>query len=281
MILEGLHEKEIFTENIPFRIAINTEEIFDYPLHWHNAVELIYVLQGFCMVYVNNAKYILHEKDILIIAPGDIHSFHISNSKGIRYFIQFDFTKLLGFSETIANRPYHYSTNLISFTDNNELHTETESHLIKIIDEYNNIGFDCDLFFTARFLDITIILSRKLFNKVDNQVANNRPFDLVKLDKAFRFIEENYSQQISLKDVSKATGFSEYHFSRFFKKTTEKNFHRYLNEYRIKKAEILIFNNVSIADAAYTSGFNSIVTFNRIFKQLKGCSPTEYIKKRV
>lgn len=281
MILEGLHEKEIFTENVPFRIAINTEEIFDYPLHWHNAVELIYVLKGFCIVYVNSAKYILHEKDILIIAPGDIHSFHISNSKGIRYFIQFDFTKLLGFSETIANRPYHYSTNLISFTYNNELHTEIEDHLIKIIDEYNNIGFDCDLFFTARFLDITIILSRKLFNKVDNQGANNRPSDLVKLDKAFRFIEENYSQQISLKDISKATGFSEYHFSRFFKKTTEKNFHRYLNEYRIKKAEILIFNNVSIADAAYTSGFNSIVTFNRIFKQLKGCSPTEYIKKRV
>ena len=47
MILEGLHEKEIFTEDFPFRIALNTEINYHYPSHWHKAVELIYSVNLF------------------------------------------------------------------------------------------------------------------------------------------------------------------------------------------------------------------------------------------
>jgi len=100
-------------------------------------------------------------------------------------------------------------------------------------------------------------------------------------EKAFEYIEENYKNQITLGDISTSVGFSKAHFSRTFKKITEKNFHNYLNEYRIKKVEeLLLDNSITITQLAHTSGFNSIVTFNRIFKQIKGCSPTQYLNKR-
>ena len=104
-------------------------------------------------------------------------------------------------------------------------------------------------------------------------------FGLEKINNAFVFIEKNYREEITLKDVSKAAGFSEYHFSRVFKEIMEKNFHCYLNEFRVKKAEkLLMKNDITITQVAYDSGFNSVVTFNRIFKVIKGCTPSIYKK---
>lgn len=280
MILEGLQEKEIFTNNNPFRIAVNTEENYDYPSHWHNALELIYVAKNSCTVTLNNIEYSLSEKDILLVAPGDIHSFRAHKGAGILYFIQFDFTKLFGFGDAADYKAYQYSSEIVTSRDNKAFHHALEEQLIRIIEEYNSKRVASDLFMNARFLDITVILSRNLVKSHDMIKKKGKTSELTKLDKAFEYLEENYHKQISLRDVAVAVGFSEYHFSRVFKKATEKNFHNYLNEYRIKKAEKMIFDDVTITQAAYASGFNSIVTFNRIFKQVKGCSPSEYIKKR-
>jgi AraC-like DNA-binding protein len=281
MILEGLREKEIFTENSPFRIAVNIKGNYNYPSHWHNALELVYASKNSCTVNLNNHEYRLGEKDILLVAPGDIHSFHAHSYDGIWYFIQFDFTKLFGFSDAADYKAYQYESELIASTDNKAFHKELEEQLVKIIDEYDNKKFASDLFINARFLDITVILSRSHDKNHKGLRNNKKTNELTKLDKAFEYLEQNYQSQISLKEVAGAAGFSEYHFSRVFKKATEKNFLNYLNEYRIKKAERFLFEDVTITQAAYASGFNSLVTFNRIFKQVKGCSPSEYIKKRV
>jgi AraC-like DNA-binding protein len=281
MILEGLREKEIFTDNSPFRIAVNTRGNFNYPSHWHNALELVYAERNSCIINLNNHEYKLAEKDILLVAPGDIHSFHANSGEGICYFVQFDFTKLFGFSEAVDYKAYQYKSELISSRDNKTVYETLKEQLIKIIEEYKERKFASDLFINARFLDITVILSRNLVSNHDRLRSISKTNELIKLDKAFEYLDQNYQRQISLKEVAGAAGFSEYHFSRVFKKATEKNFHSYLNEYRVKKAERLLFEDVTITHAAFASGFNSIVTFNRIFKQIKGCSPSEYIKKRV
>ena len=282
MILEGLHEKEIFTDNLPFRIATNTEENFDYPSHWHNAVELVYIAKSNASVNVNNSEYMLNEKDILILAAGDIHSFHVHKSVGLRYFIQFDFSKLCSFNGTVASKIYQFNTQIITNKEHPSIHNELEDQIIKIIQEYTNKALACDLLFNARLLDITVLLARNFYPTPIISTNINKPYDLTKLDKAFEYIEENYKNNLTLSDVSNYVGFSNSHFSRSFKKATEKNFHSYLCEYRIKQAEKFLFShNLTITQLAHLTGFNSIVTFNRCFKQVKGCSPTEYINKRV
>lgn len=54
----------------------------------------------------------------------------------------------------------------------------------------------------------------------------------------------------------------------------------FLNERRITKAEELLYTTVlSVTDIAMQSGFSSISAFNRTFKTMKGCSPSEYRNK--
>ena len=69
-------------------------------------------------------------------------------------------------------------------------------------------------------------------------------------------------------------------FCIFFKKVTGKTFITYLNEYRIELVcQKLKQQKMNISEACFQSGFNNITYFNRVFKQMKGISPSEYIKK--
>jgi AraC-like DNA-binding protein len=282
MFIEGIHEKDIYTEAYPFRIELNTFENFDWPLHWHHAAELVYPIENGYHTTVNGQEYVMCEKDILFIAGGDTHSFNTRNNKGNRFFIQFDISTMDVFGQAHQLTPFLSITKLISAKGDPLLHTELERNIVGLINEYQHRALGYTLFLNARIFDILVLLSRSVYSNVDfeNSSCNSKKFHILeKLNLAFQYIEEQYQNDISLKDVSFAAGFSEYHFSRLFKEITGKHFLSYLNERRIKKAiQLLIAHNMSITEVALSSGFNSIATFNRTFKKLKGCTPVEYKK---
>ena len=84
---------------------------------------------------------------------------------------------------------------------------------------------------------------------------------------------------ITLDDLAKMAGYSKYHFSRIFKKYSRTTFISFLNHRRIKAAEMLLLDeNISVTEAAMQVGFSSLTTFNRVFREIKGCTPTEFRK---
>jgi AraC-like DNA-binding protein len=281
MFVEGLHEKDIFSKGFPFRLEINTELDFEYPVHWHAAIELVYVEMSNFNISVNNGDFDLEEGDILFIANGDTHGFSNQNNIGRRIFIQFDSSAFNALGSNNIIKPLLSNTFKISSTDI-PFHLNLKNHIFNIVESYSKKDFGFELFLSARIYDILSIISCFLADKVNLQSSNNtikKIHGLEKLKEAFKYIDANYMNDISLPDVAKSVGFSEFYFSRIFKDITEKNFSLYLNEYRIKQAEyFLIKSNMSVSDIAYTVGFNSIVTFNRSFKSIKGCSPSVYKK---
>ena len=68
-----------------------------------------------------------------------------------------------------------------------------------------------------------------------------------------------------------------FHFTRIFKQCMNMTFYEYLNQKRIsKEEELLSTTGESVTEIAMSSGFSSISAFNRTFKSIKGCSPSEY-----
>ena len=91
------------------------------------------------------------------------------------------------------------------------------------------------------------------------------------------YISEHCTEDLSLDDVANLAGFSKYHFSRLFKQFTNVSFYKYLNQKRIALAEKQLSDiNNSITDVAINSGFSSMSSFIRMFKQIKNCTPTEF-----
>lgn len=278
MYLDGLHEKGIFGGKYPFRLEINSIEGFSYPQHWHNAMEIIYVTDGNMEVGIGNRRFNMCKSDILAVPAGEIHGMHAAGC-GKRYFIQFDIPTSDGLGDTTAFRHFITQTREFSEKYDKALHGCLVEQVEKIITEFERKEITLPLTLNARIYDILAVLSRESMGDDGGQdlCDGRKIYGLEKINRAFVYIEDNYREEITLKDVSKAAGFSEYHFSRVFKEIMGENFHNYLNEYRIKKAaKLLSTPGITIAQAAQEAGFNSFATFNRIFKDFRGITPSHY-----
>lgn len=100
-----------------------------------------------------------------------------------------------------------------------------------------------------------------------------------RLNKIIDYISKNYTQNIDLEDLSREAAMTPTSLCRFFKNRTNKTILQFINEFRIGKAcQMLIDGNYSISDICFTSGFNSLTSFYRIFKEIKHITPHEYKK---
>ncbi len=97
------------------------------------------------------------------------------------------------------------------------------------------------------------------------------------LDKAVRFVHENYCDNLTLEDVANEVGFSTYYFGKLFKKTFGVTFTDYLTSFRIAQAKELLKDPLlTVKGITYRVGFMDPNYFTRVFKKLEGQTPTEY-----
>ena len=97
------------------------------------------------------------------------------------------------------------------------------------------------------------------------------------ITRARQYIEANSQEDLSLADVARQAGMSDFYFCKMFKKVTRVNFARYVSCIRVEKAKKLLLNlNYRISEIAFEIGFQSLTHFNRVFKDIAGQSPTEY-----
>lgn len=98
--------------------------------------------------------------------------------------------------------------------------------------------------------------------------------------KVIDYISDNYTKDITLEHLAEVAYMTTNSFCRFFKSRTGKTAFQFIREFRINKAcQMLINGEKSIAEICYDTGFNSFSSFNRIFKNLKNISASEYKNK--
>ena len=258
------------------RIWFNEQEV-DFAPHWHNAVEIISPVENTYDAIIGDTTYHLQPGEILVIPSGSIHALD-APSTGKRFIFMFDLSvvsRLNGFSniESIMAQPLFITNSTYPYNDLYRL-------LMQISNEYFGMN---------AFRDLTIYsLLINFFVHIGNNHINNTQFFpnvrvykqkeyIQKFNDVMDYIDSHYMDELTLEDVASTIGFSKYHFTRLFKQYTNTTFYDYLSFKRIKVAEsLLIQPDLSITEIALQSGFSSISTFNRSFKQQKNCTPSEY-----
>jgi len=277
-ILDGVYEKIDYKDNSSILLHIN-RETDNYPPHWHTAVEVIMPIVNIYTIIIGKTTYNLNEGDILVIPPGELHEL-IAPKEGLRRILLFDYSlisSLKGITNifTVLNQP-----RLITSRNAPDTHKELTKIYDEITDEYNSSNALREAAIYSLIIKMFVILGRKYMNtehifpdvKLNKQKEYIEKFNLI-----FDYINENFMDDISLDVIADVAGFSKFHFSRLFKQFTDMSFYDYLNQRRVKEAEKLLLNpNLSITEVAMRSGFSSISTFNRVFKQFKECTPTEF-----
>ncbi len=272
------HEVVDYQSGNPYRIWRNDLDV-DFAPHRHSALEIIVPEENIYTVLCNRNTYVIQPAQILLIPPGITHEI-IAPTGGKRYIYLMNvsyFASLRSFARimSILSQPL-----LITREENEKAYDDIYGLLNRMKDDYFSREEFSDLSIPSMLLQLFICLGknydRQLSISSESMPAKRKEYmDL--FTSTLEYIDEHFTEKLSLEDMAAKTGFSKFHFSRLFKKYTNYNFSDYLCLRRVREAETLLLrHDIPITDVAITSGFSSISTFNRIFKQQKGCSPSEY-----
>ena len=170
--------------------------------------------------------------------------------------------------------------------DTQRLYSFVKRQMDSIIVEYDEEKAFFNAVIYAKLIEIFVHIGRNVISggrKNKNQVlrTENNPEKkkeyMETIMSACNYINQHYQEALSLEEVAEFSGFSKFHFTRIFKQCMNMTFYEYLNQKRISKAEeLLSTTGESVTEIAMSSGFSSISAFNRTFKSIKGCSPSEY-----
>ena len=272
--MKAFHEVRNYTSD--FMVWYKQYENISFIAHWHREIELIYVRKGSLKMQVTNHAFTANAGDLVICDTGEIH-YSNSYSKGtVMDFIIFD-TSLIGshYQNRAFAKPVLTSDELRD-SGLDTLLFDLEKTLDEELDErseyYQEIVRANLRNFWYRLLRVMPIDENPGFMK------NRRITMLGDFQNLLSFMEEHSSENITLEEAANMMHFSPSHFSRVFKQLIGIGFVKYLNIIRITQAsELLLHSDSTVTQIAYHCGFQNVRTFNRVFKEITGHTPSEYV----
>lgn len=273
-------ETRTYENDFPLSSVIHKDN--NFLAHWHIDVEIVYVFEGNILVSVNEEARILKAGDMAVINSTDIHRYDSTNMQSEIIVIIFH-PELIGHpagwpDETYCN-PVFIENNKIT-----ELDEKVRNNLLRIIhdihEEYAKQKPFYQDYLQGLLLELSALIQRYFFSPLSGTVKKRiRLPDINKIKKAIEYINQHYREEITLETISDIVGLSPSYFSRLFAKYSGTNFNSYLGRIRVNATEKLIkTTHDSIISIAYECGFNSIRTFNRTFKSIKGYPPSRLRK---
>lgn len=276
--VQDSQETVSFHNNTTIRIWPNTETD-NFEAHWHAALEIIMPVENHYDVRTGGASYHIRPGEILVIPPGELHEL-LAPDSGSRFIFMFDISliaRLKSFVgiQSILSQPLYVTKDTFP-----QIYEDVYRLLIQMRNEYFNKNEYAELTIFALLLQFFTKFGYNHIN-ASNLFPNVRLYKqkeyIQKFNSLMEYIDDHYMEDLNLEEIAESTGFSKYHFSRLFKQYTGFTFCDYLCHRRIKVAEELLARpDLSITEVALQAGFPSISTFNRLFKQYKNCTPSEY-----
>jgi AraC-like DNA-binding protein len=102
--------------------------------------------------------------------------------------------------------------------------------------------------------------------------------DKIRMGSVYKYIHANYNEAPDVNKVAADVHLSTAAFCRYFKKQTNMTFTDFVNQYRITQAKTLLLKDVSVSEACYEVGFESVSYFNKVFKNITGQNPSAFKK---
>jgi AraC-like DNA-binding protein len=103
--------------------------------------------------------------------------------------------------------------------------------------------------------------------------------DRIRMGSVYKYIHANYDNNPDVNVVAASVHLSTAAFCRYFKRQTKMTFTDFVNQYRITQAKTLLLKDVSVSEACYEVGFESLSYFNKLFKRLTNENPSVFKRR--
>lgn len=266
-------------EKIPIKAHLNDSDIDDISAdsHFHNEIELIYILKGAAEYSVEGDTVHVKEGQLIIFNESVEHSSRMLEPSRI-VLLQFKLSMLRDFfAHKIDAINDFFAGNFKYLIIDIGEHKECEALpqlMLSTVEEINDKGEAYELSIISNILKILTLLLRA--GKPTPAAGRSAPVS----DEIIQYIADNYRNDIKIADVAAHFHFSVSYFSHLFKNITGTSFVKYLNTYRINISKKLLMNpKNTITGAMVQVGITNRSYYNRLFKRTTGFTPQEFRDK--
>lgn len=270
------HENIKIENDIPVKFFSYTMPNLFVPSHWHNSLEIIFVLSGTMFITINDKRYTLSETECFIVNSGDIHSTRTDTDTHIQV-LQIPYPLL---KQSI---PDYDKLSFRTPPAASELKSEA-SPLLPIFCQlqhcYESKSLGYMLRFNSLLYELLYILVNQYSFYTDNtaNIKNNQ--NKQRLVTIMTYIKKHYKEPLSLEEVSALVSLNPEYFCRFFKRYTGTTFLEYLGQIRLSHIEKdLLISEEPITKLLEQHGFTNYKLFIRLFREKHGTTPNKYKKQ--
>ena len=273
-VLQGRREYVTYLDDSSIRIWYS-DIPWRYETHDHSAVEILLTLEGMVTYTIEDKIYQVRKGEILIVPPDTLHSLTMGEGSS-RYLFLFESDAIMTMRDIKSMAMYFHKP--FHLRDGSDAHVRIRELLLRVREAYEKREMMWNTMCYSCILRVYATLGQRYLSGIKPRTGDNmRNMDSEVINAVMTYINNHYREELSLEDVAKFAGFSRYYFSRSFKRQTGYSFKDYLCQKRLQVAmDLLIRTNRSMRDVAIESGFGSVATFNRVFREKKGCTPTQY-----
>ena len=279
-----MHTKEdMFRDSeIPFRIHDARGNLDSGYLHYHDCLEVNYVLGGSGINYIDGRRYEMSRGDLYLINNYEHHFAGAQNGLSMKV-MYFD----PGFIWDHAPENYalvqaFYSRNL---PDGNRLRlSERENEqvcmlLAQLEQEYCEKAPGYRLFLKAKLTELLALLYRATHDLFDcTAIKDYQAYE--KLLPALRYIQSNPEEELTLQKLSELACMSRTYFCSYFRQTMSMNVSDYIEQVRIRKAQLLLTTTaMPVTEVCYACGYRSISSFHTAFRKLCDLTPGQFRRR--
>lgn len=242
--------------------------------HFHNDVEMLYVITGTSKVQVSNQTFTAKAGDLIFVNPWEVHTIVPDASAPYRHHcICFD-PSLIADKRISEDLQKGHLAFCRHFSEEPE-----QKHLCELFDKlYDSVSHNGK----ALLFDATAYVSMIFSTLVSGSYLLHKPEgdkQTTFCTSVIRYISDHYSEPITSREVAQELYFTQNYFCRKFKGIFGLPFSEYLNMYRLLKAKAQLgAKSGKIADVAAACGFNDVIYFTKSFKKFFGITPAKYQK---
>lgn len=283
--MEGMETAQGFYEII--KVPCNTNIFFTVmedpgsyvPNHWHNAFEILYLLEGELEVTVEGKKNQLYAGNCFLINTKQLHGTKcVKGNKTILVQIPISFVEsyLPNIHQLLFVWNYR-TANAVQKTKIEKLKEVLDQ--MRIIDDIRPDGYV--LRFNSLLFELLFLLYHHFAVELSKTDLDRRAKSMTQLDPVLSYTIEHYKEPVSIREIAEVAALQPEYFCRFFKKNMGMTYLEYLNEIRLSHIyRDLLTTEEAVGRILEKHGFTNYKLFQRLFQKHFGDTPTK-IRKRM
>ena len=244
------------------------------PSHWHAAIEVVYILNGYGTIMTEGKNCLVKSGDLFIIDSNQIHEMKCS-SASMMIILHYSRSRMKNYVPDINDYLFDHVENYTDQT--NAASYETIYSLLRqLIPLYFKQPLGYELKSQSIAMDILFQLLNSFARPNKGKSLVDKNSLLERLAEITEYIDLHHTEELSLDRIASHFFLSREYFSRFFKDKMGVNYLRYLNQIRIMYIYHDICNtNKGIMELMTDHGMRNYKIFNKMFHEIYNCSPSD------